>query len=178
MTAAHPALLPSLLGLALLGLVLLRRFQRLATPQPLDERGRRRLARRPVLLLLLAGLLLLAPHSLTGYGAALLGALVGAGLAFWSAHHTRFDFGADGQATRYVPNIWIGGGVFLLFVLRLLWRLWPLLSGQMQPGTAGFDPASFAGSSPLTTALFLVFVAYQTAYAWLVLHAARAPRLA
>ncbi|EYB69520.1 hypothetical protein DEIPH_ctg004orf0023 [Deinococcus phoenicis] len=176
MTAAHPALVPSLLGLTFMGLTLLRRFQRFATPQALDGRGRLRLSRRPVILLVLAGLVLLAPHTLAGYGAALLGAVSGAGLALWSAHHTRFEYGADGSATRYVPNAWIGGGVFLLFVLRLLWRLWPFLTGQVQ-GAPGFDPAGFAGGSPLTTGLFLVFVAYQTAYSWLVLRAARKPRL-
>lgn len=178
MIAVHPALLPSLLGLALAGLLMLRRFQRLATPQPLDERGRRRLVRRPIILLVLAGVVLLVPHSLAAYGAALLGALFGTGLAFWSAHHTRFEY-ADGQATRYIPNVWIGGGVFLLFVLRLLWRLWPLVTGQVSAaGAQGLDPAAFAGGNPLTVALFVVFVAYQMAYAVLMLQAARTPRLA
>ncbi|WP_272976888.1 hypothetical protein [Deinococcus geothermalis] len=179
MTATPPALLPPLLGLALTGLVLLRRFQRLATPQPLDEQGRHRLVRRSVFLLMLAGLVLLVPHSLADYGAALLGILGGTALAFWSAQHTHFDSGTDGQATRFVPNVWIGGGVFLLFVLRLLWRLWPFLTGLVPPaGTAGFDPAAFAGKSPLTLALFLVFVTYQVVYAWLVLRVARSSRLA
>ncbi|BDP42669.1 hypothetical protein DAETH_26380 [Deinococcus aetherius] len=180
MTAAHPTLLPSLLTLAVLALMLLRRFQRLAGPQALDERGRRRLTRRPVLLLILAGLVLLAPHGLAGYGAALLGAVVGAGLARWSARHTRFEYGADGHATRYVPNVWIGGGVFLLFVLRLLWRLWPFIAGQalMQAdaGAQGFDSSAFVSNSPLTTGLFVVFVAYQVVYAGLVLRAARTSR--
>lgn len=51
-----------------------------------------------------------------------------------------------------------------------------LLTGQLQATTAapsGFDPAQFAGVSPLTTALFWVFVAYQIAYAALVLRAAQ-----
>lgn len=177
MTATHPALLPSLLTLGVLLLMLLRRFQRLAGPQPLDEWGRRRLVVRPVVLLLITGLVLLAPHSLMGYGSGVLGALVGVGLALWSARHTRFDRGADGHATRYVPNVWIGGGVFLLFVLRLLWRLWPFLTGQVQAtGTQGFDPSAFVSSSPLTVGLFLVFVAYQVVYAVLVLRAANTSR--
>ncbi|WP_019587154.1 hypothetical protein [Deinococcus apachensis] len=174
MTAAHPTLLPSLLTLGVLVLMLLRRFQRLAGPQSLDAPGRRRLVVRPALLLLITVLVLLAPHTLAGYGAAALGALVGAGLALWSARHTRFDWGADGHATRYVPNVWIGGGVFLLFVLRLLWRLGPFLTGQVQTtGTQGFDPSAFVSSSPLTVGLFLVFAAYQVVYAVLIVRAAK-----
>lgn len=97
-------------------------------------------------------------------------------MAYWSAHHTRYDFGPDGKATRYQPNVWIGAGVFGLFVLRLLWKLWSLLSGQADwaaQGSQGFDPSALAGSSPLTTALFALFAAYQIAYALLVLRAAK-----
>ncbi|SMB88783.1 hypothetical protein [Deinococcus hopiensis] len=178
MTAAHPALASSLVALACMALMMLRRFQRFATPQPLDARGQRRLARRPLILLVIGALVLLSAHSLAGSGAALLGALVGAGLASWSARHTRFEYGPDGHATRYLPNVWIGGGVFALFVARLLWRPWPLPIGGMPATTGGeqFDPSTFVGRSPFTTGLFLVFVAYQIVYALLVLRASRGGR--
>ena len=176
MTATHPALLPSLLTLAVPMLMLLRRFQRLAGPQTLDTRGRRRLVLRAALLLLATGLIVPTRYSPAAQPAVALGTLVGAGLALWSARHTHFDRGADGHTTRYVPNVWIGGGVFLLFVLRLLWRLQPLLTGQGQTaGTQGFDPSAFVSSSPLTAGLFLVFAAYQSVYPALVLRAADAP---
>lgn len=181
MNTAAPAGLGLLIPAGLVAFMLLRRFQRFTTAQPLDARGRRRLMIRPIILAALALLVLFAPHSALGYVAALLGAVVGAGLAYWSAHNTRYEYGPDGQATRYVPNVWIGGGVFVLFLLRLISKLWPLLTGHSQMTTAasgGFDPAQFAGASPLTTALFWVFVAYQIAYALLVLRAARPHQVA
>lgn len=165
-TAALPVLIPA----AFIGFGLLRRFQRLVQPQPLDARGNRRLIIRPIILTVMALFILAMPHPASGYLAALLGAAAGAGLAYWSSGHTRFEYGPDGQATRYLPNVWIGGGVFALFALRLLWRMWPFFSGQVNfdaplstvagAGAAAPDMGQFVGSSPLTTGLFLLFVAY------------------
>lgn len=174
--------LSMLVPAAALSFVLLRRYQRLTAPQPLTGRSRRRLIIRPLILGALALLILVAPHAPAAYLLALLGAAVGTGLAYWSAQHTRYEYGPDGKAVRYVPNVWIGGGVFALFALRLVWKLGPVLTSHVQAGAAaavdgagfpaaGFDPAQFAGSSPLTLGFFLVFAAYQIVYSLLIVRA-------
>lgn len=173
MTTLTATPLTAVLPLGFMGFMLLRRYQRLTGPQPLDARGRRRLVVRPVILGVLALLVLALPHPLVGYLAALAGAGLGAGLALWSVRHTRFEAGPDGQLIRYVPNFWIGAGVFGLFVLRLVWRLWPLLGGEGWAAGSAPDVGGLTGASPLTLGLFLLFAAYQMAYALLVLRAAR-----
>lgn len=169
--AIHPGLLSSLGVAALIGFMLWRRFQRLAGPQLLSARGRRRLIIRSAILGVLAVALLLLAHGPLGYIADGLGLAAGTLLAGWSLRHTRFERGPDGQATRYVPNAWIGGAIFALFALRLLWRLWPALDGQMQGASSGF-PTSLS-SSPWTGALFMLFAGYQIVYQLLVLRQAR-----
>lgn len=173
MTTLTATPLTTVLPLGFMGFMLLRRYRRFTGPQLLDTRGRRRLLVRPVILGVLALLVLALPHPLVGYLAALAGAVLGTGLAFWSVRHTRFEAGPDGQLTQYIPNFWIGAGVFGLFVLRLVWRLWPLLGGT--GWAAGATPAAggLTGASPLTLGLFLLFAAYQVAYALLLLRAAR-----
>lgn len=167
----HPSLL-TLLGVAvLIGFVLWRRFQRLAGPQRLDARGRRRLVTNSLILGGIALLLLLTAHGLPGYGADGLGLAAGALLAGWSLRHTRFERDPDGHVTRYLPNAWIGGAVFGLFALRLLWRLLPVLDGQANHAPASLQ-ASFGGSA-WTGALFMLFAGYQIVYQLLVLRQAR-----
>ncbi|AWN24381.1 hypothetical protein DKM44_00430 [Deinococcus irradiatisoli] len=141
--------------------MLLRRFQRLAGAQRLDAGRRRSLVIRSGLLALL--LIVVAPHSAVGGAAGLGGLLIGAGLALWSLRHTRFERDAAGQVVRYLPNVWIGGAVFALFVLRLLWRLLPLLNSVSAQSPA--DVRSLMSGNPLTFALLAVFAAYQIAYA-------------
>lgn len=182
MTAApiHPSLWPLLGGGLLIAWMLVRRFRFTVGAQLLDTRGRRRLNIRAVILGVLLLLTLVAPHTLMSYGAGAAGLLIGAGLAWWSLHHTRFERSATGGAVRYVPNVWIGGAVFVLFVVRLLWRVVPVvLGGQFyNPSGNSFDPSQFNAStftsgSPLTFALFTVFVAYQIAYSFGVLRRAK-----
>ena len=177
MTAAvHPSVWPLLGGGLLIVWMLFRRFRRTVGAQRLDTRGRRRLNTRSVILGTVLLLTLLAPHTLLSYGAGAVGLLIGAGLALWSLHHTRFDYDAAGEAVRYVPNIWIGGGVFVLFVARLLWRVMTIVMGS-QIASAGangsFDYSTFTSGSPLTFALFAIFVAYQIAYSFGVVRRAR-----
>ncbi|TSA87876.1 hypothetical protein FNU79_01100 [Deinococcus detaillensis] len=182
MTAAvHPSVWPLLGGGLLVVWMLIRRFRFTVGPQLLDARGRRRLLIRSLILGALLLATLIAPHTLASYGAGAAGLLIGAGLASWSLHHTRFERDAAGEAVRYVPNVWIGAAVFGLFVVRLLWRVVPIaLSGQFYNSAGNsFDPgqfnaSSFTSGSPLTYALFAVFVAYQMAYAFGVLRQTKA----
>lgn len=182
MAAVHPSVWPILGGGLLMVWVLIRRFRYTVGPQPLDAGGRRRLLIRSLLIL---GILLIATslvsHTPLSYGAGMAGLLIGAGLAYWSLHHTRFEQGEAGEAVRYLPNVWIGSAVFGLFVLRLLWRVVPIVLGHQFYNSAGtsFDPSqfnasSFTSGSPLTYALFAVFIAYQIAYALGVLRQTRA----
>ncbi|WP_420594991.1 hypothetical protein [Deinococcus sp.] len=181
MTApVHPSIWPLLGGGLLIVWMLFRRFRGTVGAQRLDARGRRRLSIRSVILAALLLLTLIAPHTLASYSAGIAGLLIGAGLAYWSLHHTRFEYDAAGEAVRYVPNIWIGGGVFVLFIVRLLWRVLPIILGGQFYNPAGnsFDPSQFNAStftsgSPLTYALFAVFVAYQIAYSFGVLRRTR-----
>ncbi|GAA4006326.1 hypothetical protein GCM10022631_17150 [Deinococcus rubellus] len=182
MTASpiHPSLWPILGGGLLTIWILVRRFRYTVGAQPLDVRGRRRLNTRSIILGVLLLLTLVAPHTLTSYGAGAAGLLIGAGLAWWSLHHTRFNRDAAGAAVGYVPNVWIGSAVFVLFVARLLWRVVPVvLGGQFyNPSGNAFDPSQFNAStftsgSPLTFALFAVFVAYQIVYSFGVLSRAK-----
>ena len=179
MTAApmHPSFWPVLGGGLLIAWMLVRRWRFTVGAQLLDARGRRRLSTRSMILGALLLLTLAAPHTLMSYGAGAVGALLGAGLAWWSLHHTRFERDAAGAAVRYVPNVWIGGAVFALFVARLLWRVVPVVlgSGAQFKSSAGGPPdlSTFTSGSPLTFALFAVFVAYQTLYSFGVLRRAK-----
>ena len=177
MTApVHPSIWPLLGGGLLIVWMLFRRFRGTVGAQLLDARSRRRLNIRSVILGLLLLLTLFAPHTLASYGAGLVGLLIGAGLAYWSLHHTRFERNAAGEVVRYVPNAWIGGAVFVLFIVRLLWRVLPIVLGG-QTASAGangqFDYSTFTSGSPLTFALFAVFVAYQIAYSFGVVRRTR-----
>jgi len=176
----HPGIWPVLGGGLLIAWMLIRRLRFTVGAQPLDARGRRRLKTRSVILGVVLLLTLLTPHTLMSYGAGVVGALIGAGLAYWSLHHTRFERDAAGAAVRYVPNVWIGSAVFVLFVARLLWRVVPIvLGGQLSnTGANSFDSGQFGAStftsgSPLTFALFAVFIAYQIVYSFGVLRRAR-----
>ncbi|WP_237724837.1 hypothetical protein [Deinococcus alpinitundrae] len=176
----RPSIWPVLGGGLLIVWMLIRRLRLSVGAQSLDARGRRRLTTRSVILGAVLLLTLIAPHTLTSYGAGAVGALIGAGLAYWSLHHTRFERGATATAVRYLPNVWIGSAVFALFVVRLLWRMVPMVLGGQLDNTSGnsFDPGQFNAStftsgSPLTFALFTVFVAYQIMYSFGVLRRAR-----
>ena len=172
MTAPH--LLTTLVVAALVAWALFRRFRRLTGPQPLDARGRRRLVVQAAILVLLGVASLLVPHgqsTLWGYAADAAGLLLGAGLARWSLTHTTFERDPLGEAVRYVPNVWIGGVVFGLFVVRLLTRLLPVLSGGASATPA--DPGGLTSGSPLTLGLLMLFVGYQAVYAVLVLRQTR-----
>ncbi len=172
----HPSIWPVLGGGLLIAWMLVRRLRFTVGAQPLDARGRRRLNTRSLILGVLLLLTLAAPHTLLSYGAGTAGLLIGVGLAGWSLHHTRFERDAAGEAVRYVPNVWIGSAVFVLLIARLLWRVVPIVLGGAQfKSSAGSPPdlSTFTSGSPLTFALFAVFVAYQTLYSFGVLRRAR-----
>ena len=144
----HPGVWPVLGGGLLIVWMLIRRLRFTVGAQPLDVRGRRRLSTRSVLLGVVLLLTLVTPHTLMSYGAGMVGALIGAGLAFWSLHHTRFERDAAGAAVRYVPNVWIGSAVFALFVARLLWRVVPVVLGGQLSNTGANSSSSMPAPSP------------------------------
>ncbi|HTV86236.1 MAG TPA: DUF1453 domain-containing protein [Dyella sp.] len=72
----------------------------------------------------------------------------------------------------YVPNPYVGALVTVLFLGRLLWRF-SVLFPQMQDPTGATPPAQgpAMGQSPLTLAIFGIFVAYYICYyAGLLIH--------
>jgi hypothetical protein len=109
---------------------------------------------------LLAALLMLVPSADLTAKAALGGGLAGGvALAFWGLHLTRFERTAEGFF--YTPNAYIGVGLSMLLVGRILYRMEQLYVATS--GTPATDP-SFA-RSPLTLAIFGLVAGYYTCYA-------------
>jgi hypothetical protein len=80
------------------------------------------------------------------------GALAGAGLAWFALKHTRFDV-REGRPG-YTPNPWIGGALSVLLVARLAWR-WHdgAFSQGMAPGAANASPLTLGlAAAPSSTA--------------------------
>jgi hypothetical protein len=104
------------------------------------------------------------PQLAAGQG---LGMLAGMVLGLVALKLTRFEI--DGNNDCYYPNLWIGMGLAVLFIGRLLYRImliWPVLS--QQPG--GSDYAQLQ-SSPLTLAILGLLLGYYIAYyAGLLIH--------
>ncbi|MER3483828.1 MAG: DUF1453 domain-containing protein [Meiothermus sp.] len=99
----------------------------------------------------------------------LLGLAAGGALAWYGLLHTRFET-RNGQHY-YIPNPYIGLAVFGLFVIRMGYRFLTMPSGMQSSNAAagwGF------GSSPLTLALFFLFMGYFACYNFGLLHKSRA----
>jgi hypothetical protein len=109
----------------------------------------------PVIALAVALGALVHPEALAGLGA---GIVVGAGLAIWGLKLTRFEHTAQGFF--YTPNAHIGIALSVVFVARIVWRLFEMQSVAGQAVT----PQHFA-ASPLTVAIFGALVGYYTTYA-------------
>jgi hypothetical protein len=88
------------------------------------------------------------------------GCAVGVALAIWALRLTRFERTAEGFF--YTPNAYIGVGLSMLLVGRILYRMEQLyLAGGGLPISS--DP-SFA-RSPLTLAIFGIVAGYYATYA-------------
>jgi heme A synthase len=157
------SLTPVILVLIVL-FVLFRRVRSLITRQKIRPTA---MLVRMGIFLVLGGLVLVfaltQPPILEG---ALLGLVLGVGLAWVGLRLTRIETLPDG--VYYTPNKYIGLGVFALFLLRLVYRLVIVATTaggfSPQPGTAPLGSVlSQYSSDPLTTAIYFILIGY---YAW------------
>lgn len=169
------------LPLVLIGLLLVwsiyRRYQRTTSRQQVKPR---RMALRiglfvVVAILIVVGLAAGPAGSPLVYTGMLVGILVGAGLAIYGMTLTDFEF--DGDQLFYKPNRILGLVVFLVFILRLVFRLdvlLPLLQGGQLAGSAGADGnLTQLTTSPLTEATLFLYFSYFAVYYALVWNRAR-----
>jgi hypothetical protein len=97
----------------------------------------------------------------------LIGLALGAGLAWVGLRLTTFDRQPDGLY--YTPNKYIGIGVFVLFALRLVYKLVVGLSAAetlagTTPRGAGLSALSQLNSDPLTTTVYFLLIGYYVFY--------------
>lgn len=93
------------------------------------------------------------------------GLALGAGLAFYSAGITDFDF-RDGKML-YRPNIWIGSVVTLLFIVRFLARFYGLFASGALNGAGQANSMQNMGytvGNSWTAGLLLIMFAYYAVY--------------
>ena len=116
----------------------------------------------PLLLALLAAVSAARPLAEAALAA---GGAVGIALAFYGLKLTRFERSERGYF--YTPNPYLGVGLSVLLIARVLWRM-----AQLYAIEGGAPPAhaqDFA-SSPLTLMLFAVVAGYYATYAIGLLH--------
>ena len=109
----------------------------------------------PAIVLLLATVSLAHPVNLLVLAA---GLAAGAMLAVYGLRHTCFEVTPQGHF--YTPNAHIGIALSLLFIGRILYRLWEIYGLPMNP-TSSQDFAR----SPLTLGIFGLLAGYYIAYA-------------
>lgn len=90
------------------------------------------------------------------------GAAIGVGLAVYALRHTRVEFTAAG--TFYTGHPYIGLGIALLFVGRLVYRFAVMSTMPMPEGPRGVSPFTGAIGNPVTTAVFFVVAGYYLVY--------------
>lgn len=152
---------------ALVLFALYRRFRRNFGRQPLRTT---RMWIRIVILALVCVLLLASPFN-TGMSflAAAIGAVIGIGLAFYAAMHTRFE--VTSNVRYYTPNPYIGMGVTALLIGRLIYRftvIYPAMHSAMQQAAQNpqLQNPAFASfqRSPLTLGIYFLLAGYYIAY--------------
>jgi hypothetical protein len=95
------------------------------------------------------------PAALAALGS---GVLIGIPLALYGLHLTRFETTPDGRF--YTPNTGIGVALTVLFLGRLGYRMYALMSN---PPAAGAPPLSLY-QSPLTLLIYGLIAGYYIAY--------------
>ncbi|HEX3912638.1 MAG TPA: hypothetical protein VHW71_03955 [Steroidobacteraceae bacterium] len=146
--------------------VVYRRFRRNFGQQPLRPV---RMRVRGVLLIVAACFLApVALRSVSFLSAVLCGLAIGIALALWGAARTRF-VRISGQLY-YVPHLYTGIAVSLLFLGRLVYRLMQMYGNPQASHAmaAAASDRSFASAgmlrSPLTVGLFFVLAGYYVCY--------------
>jgi hypothetical protein len=95
--------------------------------------------------------------------AAAAGAVLGIALAVYALRHTQFEITADG--TFYTGHPYIGLGIALLFIGRLIYRFIQMSTAPGMMGAArGASPFSGMVGNPVTTGVFFVVAGYYIAY--------------
>ena len=145
---------------ALMLFIAYRRIRRAIGRQPLQPL---RMKLRIGLLALISVAFVVVPRGqLPVLAAAAVGAIAGVALAVYALRHTQFEFTAEG--TFYTGHPYIGLGIALLFVGRLVYRFAMMSTA---PGIQGMRSASpFAGAvgNPVTTGIFFIMAGYYIAY--------------
>jgi hypothetical protein len=101
----------------------------------------------------------------------IVGILLGVALAYVGANLTRYEH--RGGRLNYLPNPWLGAIVTVLFLGRLVYRMYPLFTG----GTDALQNASGNGANPWTgmsgsswaAGFMMIMFAYYVTYAILLL---------
>ena len=95
--------------------------------------------------------------------AAVIGAIIGVGLAVYALRHTQVDVTADGVF--YTGHPYIGLGIALLFIGRLIYRFVHMATTPgMVPDARGASPFAGMVGNPVTTGVFFVVAGYYIAY--------------
>jgi hypothetical protein len=151
---------PSLLVVALVPLIGWRIYRRIRRNIGRQKSRAWRHWSAAVFFPLLVALLALAAMTRPLAEAALAaGAIGGAALGVWGIRLTRFERTEEGVF--YTPNSYLGVGLSLLLVARVLYRL---LEIYMAPG-GGAAPPSDIARNPLTLAIVGLVAGYYAAYA-------------
>jgi hypothetical protein len=111
--------------------------------------------------LLLALMALGALRSMEAEAALMGGIALGVGLGLYGLRLTRFE--NDGPLFFYTPNPYLGIGLSMLLVGRLLYRFFQIY--QLHGDMRGFASPDF-GRSPLTLAMVGIVFGYYTAYSF------------
>lgn len=75
---------------------------------------------------------------------------------------TEFEHRADGLWFR--SNPWVGGALILLFVGRMIYRLYQILGAGTLGGMTNGDPTAQLGRSPLSLMIVLLLLSYHAMY--------------
>jgi len=155
-------IVPTLL-VPLIGWRVYRRMRSSIGQQPFQPT--RKVTRLIIFSVITALFLWVATHSAPAMEAAGGGLLAGVVLGIVGVRLTRFH--SDEKGLYYTPNTYIGAGVTLLLVGRLVYRL---VAAAPPPGT---DPFAQMTQNPLTFALVMLTIGYYLAYTAGVLYKAR-----